>query len=154
MDVAPTLTVPAIENCIPGRNPTHESRGLPGPLLGLTSEEARRRLAQGGPNAIADVVQHPMRRALQKLWAPVPWMLEAAILLQLGLGDYVEAGVVALLLLFNAALGFFQEGRSQATLDTLKSRLALVASVQRDGNWATVPADTLVPDDLVKLSLG
>ncbi len=59
-------------------------------------------------------------------------MLEAAILIQLGLGDYVEAGVVALLLLFNAALGFFQEGRAQATLDALKSRLALVASVRRD----------------------
>ncbi len=89
-----------------------------------------------------------------KLWAPVPWMLEAAILLQLALGDYVEAGVVALLLIFNSALGYFQEGRAQATLDALKSRLALVASVRRDGVWTTVPAATLVPDDLVKLSLG
>jgi H+-transporting ATPase len=61
-------------------------------------------------------------------------MLEAAILLQLALGDYVEAGVVALLLLFNAGLGFFQERRAQATLDALKSRLALVASVRRDGS--------------------
>jgi len=55
-----------------------------------------------------DVSQHPVWRAIKKLWAPVPWMLEAAILIQLGLGDYVEAGVVALLLLFNAALGFVQ----------------------------------------------
>ncbi|MEJ0069360.1 MAG: HAD-IC family P-type ATPase [Pseudomonadota bacterium] len=122
--------------------------------LGLTSEEARRRLQQGGPNAIVDVVQHPLRRALGKLWAPVPWMLEAAILLQIGLGEYVEAGVVAFLLIFNAALSFIQAGRAQATLDALKSRLALVASVQRDGTWTTVPAATLVPGDLVKLSLG
>jgi H+-transporting ATPase len=49
-------------------------------------------------------------------------MLEAAILLQLGLGDYVSGAVVAMLLLFNAALGFFQEGRAQVTLDALKSR--------------------------------
>ncbi len=81
-------------------------------------------------------------------------MLEVAILLQLGLGDYVEAGVVAFLLVFNAAIGFFQENRAQATLDALKSRLALLASVQRDGKWATVPAASLVPGDLVKLSLG
>ena len=64
---------------------------------GLTSEAAKRLLSQGGANAIADVSEHPLRRALGKLWAPVPWMLEAAILLQLSLRDYVEAGVVALL---------------------------------------------------------
>ncbi len=121
---------------------------------GLTTADARRLLARDGPNAIVDVSQHPVWRALKKLWAPVPWMLEAAILIQLGLGDYVEAGVVALLLLFNAALGYFQEGRAQATLDALKSRLALVASVRRDGNWVTMPAAQLVAGDVVKLSLG
>jgi H+-transporting ATPase len=89
---------------------------------GLTACEARARLEEGGWNAVVDVAQHPLRRAVDKLWAPVPWMLEVAILLQLGLGDYVAAGVVALLLLFNAALGFFQEGRAQATLDALRQR--------------------------------
>ncbi|MEI9997562.1 MAG: HAD-IC family P-type ATPase [Rhizomicrobium sp.] len=122
--------------------------------LGLTTDAAHRRLAKDGPNAIVDVTQHPVLRAVQKLWAPVPWMLEAAILLQLVLGDYVEAGVVALLLVFNAGLGFFQEGRAQATLDALKSRLALIASVRRDGHWTTVPAADLVAGDVVKLSLG
>jgi H+-transporting ATPase len=122
--------------------------------IGLTANEAHQRLAKDGPNAVVDVTQHPVLRALQKLWAPVPWMLEAAILLQLGLGDYVEAGVVALLLLFNAGLGFFQERRAQATLDALKSRLALVASVRRDGIWTTAPAADLVVGDVVKLSLG
>src|SRR5476649_162386 len=121
---------------------------------GLTGDEAQRRLAKAGPNVIADVAVHPMWRALGKLWAPIPWMLEAAILLQLGLGDYLEAGVVAFLLLFNAALGFVQEGRAQATLDALKSRLALIASVRRDGQWTTVPAAELVCGDVVKLSLG
>src|SRR6202142_4243385 len=121
---------------------------------GLTGDEARRRLARLGSNVIADVAQHPVRRALGKLWAPVTWMLEAANLLQLFLGDYAEAGVVAILLIANAAIGFFQEGKAQATLDALKSRLALVAAVQRDGIWTTVPAATLVAGDLVKLSLG
>jgi H+-transporting ATPase len=121
---------------------------------GLTTAEAQLRLARDGLNAIVDVSQHPVWRAIKKLWAPVPWMLEAAILIQLGLGDYVEAGVVALLLLFNAALGFFQEGRAQATLDALKSRLALVASVRRDGIWVMMPAAQLVAGDIVKLSLG
>jgi H+-transporting ATPase len=58
------------------------------------------------------------------------------------------------LLVFNAALAYFQEARAQATLAALKSRLALNASVQRDGQWKTVPAADLVCGDLVKLSLG
>ena len=121
---------------------------------GLTSEEARRRLEKFGPNKIPDTAPPPLRRALGKLWAPVPWMLEAAIVLEVALGKYVEASIVAGLLAFNAALGFLQEGRAQATLAALKSRLALNASVRRDNAWQTIPAAGLVPGDIVKLSLG
>jgi H+-transporting ATPase len=121
---------------------------------GLTTDEARRRLAKSGPNAMPDTSAHPIRMALEKFWAPVPWMLEAAIVVELALGKYVEAAIIALLLVFNAALGLFQESRAQATLAALKSRLALTASVQRDGAWKTVPAAEVVPGDVVKLSLG
>jgi H+-transporting ATPase len=121
---------------------------------GLTSAEAKSRLAKSGPNAMPDTALHPLRRALDKFWAPVPWMLEAAIVLEIVLGKYVEAGIIAALLAFNAALGFFQEGRAQATLAALKSRLALNASVKRDNAWSTVPAAQLVVGDVVKLSLG
>jgi len=81
-------------------------------------------------------------------------MLEAAIILELALGKYVEAGIIAVLLVFNAALGFIQEGRAQATLAALKSRLALTASIRRDGVWKNLPASDLVSGDIVKLSLG
>ncbi len=121
---------------------------------GLTGEEARLRLQKFGPNAVPDTALHPLRRALAKFWAPVPWMLEAAIVLEVALGKDVEAAVIAALLIFNAALGFFQEGRAQATLAALKSRLALNASVRRDQAWTIVPAAGLVPGDVVKLSLG
>src|ERR1035438_8195061 len=121
---------------------------------GLSSDDFRRRLEKFGPNAMPDMSVHPMRRALTKFWAPVPWMLEAAIVLEIALGKYVEGAIIAVLLAFNAALGFFQEGRAQATLAALKSRLALNASGTRDNAWATVPAAGLVPGDIVKLSLG
>jgi H+-transporting ATPase len=121
---------------------------------GLTSADAKSRLAQYGSNAIPDLTLRPWRMALAKFWAPVPWMLEAAIILQTVLHEYVEAAVIAGLLVFNAVLGFFQEGRAQATLAALKSRLALNASVRRDGCWKTIPASELVPGDSVKLSLG
>ncbi len=128
--------------------------GLSRVSTGLTSDEARQRLEKFGPNAVPDTALHPLRRALTKFWAPVPWMLEAAIVLELALGKYIEAAIIAILLAFNAALGYFQEGRAQATLAALKSRLALNASVRRDNVWATVPAAGLVPGDLVKLSVG
>src|ERR1700683_2752066 len=121
---------------------------------GLTSIEARRRLDKFGANAMPDTSMHPLRMAIEKFWAPVPWMLEAAIILELVLGKYVEATIIAALLIFNAALGLLQESRAQATLAALKSRLALNASVRRDGAWKTIPAVQLVPGDVVKLSLG
>jgi H+-transporting ATPase len=126
----------------------------PAPRRGLSSGQARRRLEKVGSNSVPDTTVHPLRSALTKFWSPVPWMLEAAIVLQVCLGEYVEASIIAVLLVFNAALGFFQEGRAQATLTALKSRLALYASVCRDGSWKKVLASELVPGDLVKLSLG
>ena len=121
---------------------------------GLTSEEARRRLETFGPNTMPDTALHPLRLALEKFWAPVPWMLEAAILLELVLGKYTEAAIITGLLIFNAALGLLQESRAQATLAALKSRLAVHASVLRDGAWKTLPAAEIVLGDMVKLSLG
>jgi H+-transporting ATPase len=121
---------------------------------GLTTDEAHGQLEKFGLNAMPDTALHPLRMAIEKFWAPVPWMLEAAIVLELALGKHVEAAIIAGLLAFNAALGLFQESRAQATLTALKSRLALNATVRRDDAWQTVPAAELVPGDVVKLSLG
>ena len=142
---------PPSANALPAQSATAAQDGQ---ASGLSSEEARRRLQKFGPNAMPDTALHPLRRGLGKFWAPVPWMLEATIVLELVLGKYVEAAIIAALLVFNAALGLFQESRARATLAALKSRLALNASVLRDGAWKTVPAGELVPGDLVKLSLG
>jgi len=122
--------------------------------IGLTSVEASIRLEKDGPNAMPDTSAHPFRNALVEFWAPVPWLLEAAIVLQVVLHKYSEAAVVAGLLVFNAVLAYLQEGRAQATLAALKSRLALNASVRRDGIWKTMPAADVVRGDVVKLSLG
>ena len=121
---------------------------------GLSSAQAREVLARTGPNEIAERREGLLRRALGKLWAPVPWMLEAAVLLELALGKHAEALIIAALVLLNALIALMQEGRAQQALAALKSRLALNASVRRDGAWVTLPARELVPGDLVKLSLG
>jgi len=121
---------------------------------GLSNGEASSRLHKDGPNAMPDTSAHPLRDAQLKFWAPVPWLLEASIVLQLVLHKYIEAAVIAGLLVFNAGLAYWQEGRAQATLAALKGRLALNASVRREGEWKIVPAAELVAGDLIKLSLG
>src|SRR5664280_922840 len=114
----------------------------------ITSDEARLRLSKFGPNATPDVALHPLRLVLSKFLAPISVLLELAIVLQLVLGEYIEASIIGLLLIFNAAIGFFHESRAQSTIAALKSRLALNASVLRDGSWATLPAAELVPGDI------
>jgi len=121
---------------------------------GLTSAEARRRLGEFGPNAVAEKATPRWRVFLTKFWGPIPWMFEVAILLQLGLGEYIEAVVIGGLLLFNATLGFIQEGRAGGALAALKKRLAPTALVRRDGEWVRLPASDLAPGDAIRLSLG
>jgi H+-transporting ATPase len=124
------------------------------PFKGLSSAEAQCILGQVGLNATPDVGVHPLRLVLGKFLAPVSMLLEIAIILQLALGEYIEGSIIAVLLVFNTAIGFFHESRAQSTIAALKSRLALDASVLRDGAWTIVPAVELVPADIVKLTLG
>jgi len=131
-----------------------DPRAATGRPLGLSVAEAARRLEHYGPNASVDVETPAWRVLLGKFVAPVPCLLEAAIVLQLILHEYVEASVIGVLLVFNAAIGFFHEGRAKATLAALKSRLALNTSALRDGSWTVVPAADLVPGDIARLTLG
>jgi H+-transporting ATPase len=123
-------------------------------VTGLTSAEARRRLNEIGPNAVSEEVPPRWKVFVAKFWGPIPWMLEAALALQIGLGAYVEGAMIGALLLFNATLGFIQEGRAGAALAALKKRLTPTALVRRNGEWARLPASDLVPGDAISLSLG
>ena len=121
---------------------------------GLTSAEAERRLRQFGPNAVVEERISLPRRVLRHFWAPVPWMLEATIVLQIAIGQRLTALLIALLLLLNVVLGVIQESRADAALALLKQRLSLRSRVKRDGVWVDVPAADLVPEDIVQVSLG
>ena len=123
-------------------------------LVGLSGAEARRRLAEFGPNTVAEEAPPAWRIYVAKFWSPIPWLLEAAMAVEIGLGKYVEAAVIAGLLLFNATLGFIQEGRASAALAALRKRLAPSALVRRDGEWIRVPASEVVPGDAIRLPLG
>jgi H+-transporting ATPase len=121
---------------------------------GLSSEEAAARLRQYGPNAIPEHHANPVLVFLGKFWAPVPWMLEATIALQVWMGSYKEAIIVAALLIFNSVLSFLQEAQSNKALALLRTRLAVRTRVLRDGAWQLLPAEQLVPGDVAHLRMG
>ena len=121
---------------------------------GLTSAEAQKRLAEFGPNAVEEKKQHTWLLFLHKFWAPVPWMLEVTLVLEGILGKWPEAIIIALLLLFNAVLGFSQERKAQGALTLLKQKLRITARACRDGQWCSLPAADLVPGDMVHVRVG
>ena len=87
-------------------------------------------------------------------WGLVPWMLEAAVGIELYLGNWVEAVVIAALLVFNAGLSFFQQNKAQRALVLLRQRLNVTARARRDARWQELPAAGLVPGDVVHLRVG
>lgn len=120
----------------------------------MSTAEAQARLARFGPNAVVESKVPAWRQLLGKLWAPVPWMLEAVIVLQLALGRHVEAAVIGALLLFNAVVAFLQERRARDALAVLKRKLHVNARVLRDGQWRLIAAEEVVPGDIVHVRAG
>jgi H+-transporting ATPase len=131
-----------------------KSTSPPEGLIGLSSAEAQRRLAEYGPNEIPERRPHPALALLKKFWGPIPWMLEATILIQILLDKGGEAAIVAVLLAVNAVVSFAEEGRASNALMLLRSRLTTRTRVLRDGEWQSVPAASLVPGDCVHLRMG
>ena len=121
---------------------------------GLTTAEATSRLARYGRNAIEAHTESRWRKLATYFWGPLPWMIEAAALISLLRRDWSDFLVVAGLLVYNAAVGFWQEYKASNALDALKKGLAPKARVLRDGTWQTCDAAELVPGDVVNVSGG
>jgi H+-transporting ATPase len=122
--------------------------------VGLSEAEARTRLAQYGYNEIRQEPSGPLRSILKRLWGPIPWMLEAALILEVFLGKVAEPTVIAAWLAFSAILGGAQERRAQTALDLLRGRLQVNARARRAGNWRLLPARELVPGDQIRVRMG
>ncbi|MBN2579729.1 MAG: plasma-membrane proton-efflux P-type ATPase [Pirellulales bacterium] len=124
------------------------------PHQGLSSSEAQARLAKYGPNALEEKRKSALLTFLTYFWGPIPWMIEAAAVMALVVGDWGDFSIIMTLLLFNAGLGFWEEHEASNALDALKSSLALKARTLRGGRWSEVDAKTLVPGDVIRLYLG
>src|SRR5664280_2943269 len=106
---------------------------------GLTQVEAERRLAQYGPNEIVERKANPLLTFLTYFWGPIPWMIEAAVILSGVLKHWPDFFIILVLLLANAGIGFWEERQAGKAIAALKAELAVKARVKRDGKWVTPP---------------
>lgn len=122
---------------------------------GLSAADAAGRLARHGPNALPAPSHVTLPTiVLHQLLSPLIYILLAAAAVALALQDYVDAGFILLVVGVNAALGAFQEFKAERSAESLQSLLKVQARVRRDGVERQLPADDLVPGDLVLLESG
>jgi H+-transporting ATPase len=121
---------------------------------GLSQAEAQKRLTQYGPNEITEKKTNYFLKFLSYFWGPIPWMIEAAVILSAVARHWPDFGIILLLLLANAVVGFWEERQAGDAIAALKAKLAIKARVKRDGKWINPAARALVPGDVIRLRLG
>ncbi|MGA3140619.1 MAG: plasma-membrane proton-efflux P-type ATPase [Xanthobacteraceae bacterium] len=121
---------------------------------GLTRAEAQKRLTQYGPNEIAEKKTNELLKFLSYFWGPIPWMIEAAVILSAVARHWPDFGIILVLLLANAVVGFWEEHQAGNAIAALKATLAIKARVKRDGKWSTPAARELVPGDVIRVRMG
>jgi H+-transporting ATPase len=144
-------------------NANDDLKSLPMPELqaklasspdGLSQAEAQKRLIQYGPNEIEEKKTNPFLKFLTYFWGPIPWMIEAAVILSAVARHWPDFAIILLLLLANAVVGFWEEHQAGNAIAALKATLAIKARVRRDGKWTTPEARELVPGDVIRVRLG
>jgi Ca2+-transporting ATPase len=122
---------------------------------GLTSDEARRRLAATGPNEIRRAPPPSRLKMLaRQLASPLIWLLLVASAISAVLREIADAIAIAVIVIVNAVVGFLQESRAETALAALRALTAPRARVRRDGHQMVIPAAEVVPGDVLLLEAG
>jgi H+-transporting ATPase len=163
--VKPNTDKPKTPEAKPGSKPESKDdlKSLPMPEVekklgsspdGLSQAEAQKRLAQYGPNEIAEKKTNALLKFLSYFWGPIPWMIEAAVILSGVVRHWPDFFIILLLLVSNAVVGFWEERQAGNAIAALKATLAIKAKVKRDGKWTDPAARELVPGDVIRVRLG
>ena len=122
---------------------------------GLDTSEASIRLQKYGPNRLPEGKKRgPFLRFLAQLNNILVYVLLGAGFVKLMLGLWLDAGIIFGVVLLNALLGFIQEGKAEKALDSIRNMLSAEARTTRGGETRMIPADELVPGDVVLLESG
>jgi H+-transporting ATPase len=145
------------------RSLTGRAKDLPVPELiiqlgtsldGLSKTEAQDRVAKYGYNELVEKQVNPVLKFLSYFWGPIPGMIIVAAVLSGILRHWPDLGIILVLLIMNAVVGFREEYQAGNTIAALKEKLAVQARVKRDGSWMQIPARELVPGDIIRLRIG
>jgi magnesium-transporting ATPase (P-type) len=130
-------------------------RELDGGPEGLSAGEAARRLEAVGPNRLpAPPREGLLRRFLKHFHDLLIYILLVAAAVTAALGHWIDTGVILAVVIVNAVIGFVQEGKAEQALEGIRKMLSPHAHARRDGAWAEIEADDLVPGDVVRLRPG
>ncbi|MFH1668681.1 MAG: calcium-translocating P-type ATPase, SERCA-type [Candidatus Woesearchaeota archaeon] len=122
---------------------------------GLSSSEAARRIQKYGSNEIVKAKGDSwFKMLLGQFNSPVIWILLAAVVVSIFIGETVDALVIAVILVLNSVLGFVQEFKAEKAIEALKKMASLKAVVIRDGKQQKIDAVDLVPGDIIILETG
>ena len=121
---------------------------------GLSQAEAQKRLAQYGPNEIAEKKTNVFLKFLSYFWGPIPWMIEGAVILSGVVRHWLDFFIILFLLLSNAVVAFWEEHQAGNEIAALRAKLAVTAKALRDGKWGAPKVAELVPGDVIRLRLG
>ena len=122
---------------------------------GLAAGDVSKRLTEYGPNRLpAAGKRSPLARFLSQFNNVLIYVLLAAGLGKVFLGEWLDASVIFGVVFINGLLGFLQEGKAEKALDSIRNMLSAEAMAVRDGNQRMIPAEELVPGDVVLLQSG
>jgi len=121
---------------------------------GLSAEEAKKRFDREGPNELVEEQVHPILKFLRYFWGPIPFMIEAAMILSVLVQHWPDFWIITLMLVMNGLVGFYQENKAASAIEKLKERLSPVARVLRDDNWKEISAREVVRGDIVRVRPG
>jgi magnesium-transporting ATPase (P-type) len=122
---------------------------------GLSENECRRRLEQYGPNRLPEGKKRgPIVRFLSQFNNLLIYVLLVSAVITALIAHWIDSGVIFGVVLINAIIGFIQEGKAEKAMEAIKNMLTFRSSVIRDGSRIQVPADAVVPGDVVLVESG
>ncbi|WP_457744923.1 HAD-IC family P-type ATPase, partial [Sulfurimonas sp.] len=123
-------------------------------LTGLTQDEVKEHLEKFGYNELNEKEESWLHRLFRRFWGPIPWMIEVAAILSAVAQRWEDLSVILFMLFVNAFVDFYQESKALSAISVLKKKLARKALVLRDGEWKSIDAKEIVPDDIIKVKIG
>jgi len=122
--------------------------------VGLTTAEAEQLLAKYGKNELPEKTDPKWLVFLRQFWAPMPIMIWIAIIIEIGIQNWLDMGILLMIQFANASISFYETNKAGNAIAALKNSLKPQATCKRNGSWDVMDATLLVPGDLVMLGSG